>query len=43
MTIVNIVDCVPRVHNVWRKRNTIHMDKANMMMMDVLNVHVHCE
>ena len=25
MTIVNIMDCVPRVHHVWRKRNTIHM------------------
>ena len=23
MRVVNIVDCVPRVHHVWRKRNTI--------------------
>ena len=23
MTIVNSMDCVPRVHHVWRKRNTI--------------------
>ena len=29
--ILNIVDCVPRVHHVWRKRNTIHMDKRNIM------------
>ena len=40
MTIVNIVDCVPRVHHVWRKRNTIHMDKRNIMMTDTLHVPV---
>ena len=40
MTIVNIVDCVPRVHHVRRKRNTIHMDKRNIMMTDDLHVPV---
>ena len=25
MTILNIVSCVPRVHHVYRQRNTIHM------------------
>ena len=35
MTIVNSMDCVPRIHHVWRKRNTIglHMDKRNIIMM----------
>ena len=40
MTIVNIVDCVPRVHHVWRKRNTIHTNKQNIMMTDDLHVPV---
>ena len=40
MTIVNIVDCVPKVHHVWRKRNTIHVDKWNIMMTDDLHIPV---
>ena len=40
MTIVNIVDCVARIHHVWRKRNTIHMDKQNIMMTGDLHVPV---
>ena len=40
MTILNIVECVPRVHHVYRKRNTIHMlmDKRNITMTDDLHV-----
>ena len=34
----NIVDCVPRVHHVCRKRNTI--DKENIMMTDDLHIPV---
>ena len=37
MTIVNIVDCVPRLHHVWRKQNTTHMDKRNIMVTDDLH------
>ena len=37
MTLVNIVDCVPRVHHVWRKRNTTHMVKRNIVMTDDLH------
>ena len=40
MTIINIVDRVPRVHHVRRKQNTIHMDKRNIMMTDDLHVAV---
>ena len=40
ITILNIVECVPRVHHVYRtnKQNTIHMD--NMMMTNDLHVPV---
>ena len=36
MRILNNLDCVPRVQHVWRKRNTIHMDKRNIVMTDDL-------
>ena len=37
MTILNIVDCVPRVHHVWRKRNRIHMGERNRIHMGERN------
>ena len=40
MTILNIVDCVPRVHHVSRKLNTIHMDKRIIMMTDDIHLPV---
>ena len=36
MTIVNIVDCVPRVL-YEESDNTIHMNMQNIMMMDDLH------
>ena len=40
MTIYNIVDCVPRVHHVWSKQNTIYMDNKIIMMTNDLHVPV---
>ena len=41
MTILNIVDCVPRLHHgAWRKRNTTYIDKRNIMMTGDLRVPV---
>ena len=40
MTIVNIVDCVPRVLYITtyeESDNTIHMNMQNIMMMDDLH------